>query len=527
MLQTQHQRRGTLWFVGDGLIHDAHGWQHRQKDGRPLECSSKLLVFNPQRRPVAATARFYHTDHEPTEARLALAPQRVSVVELSTLEQVPHQQPFWVAVEAEQPVLPQLRHEDYTFWEQTPDALISVQPYPGPLTDETWWIFPDCYQGGTSSWHEQEILTILNPGSREASVKLLYFPRGRDGGAEEVVRVGPRRVAGLRMWERCPTPIGRKTGPIVRLMGDYAIHLRASRPVIAQITRRARWRGFEAVVGARGVIAQPWRPRERHRVWHYPGGAIVDSGVLPRGENFDVTWNLLFTHNPQENRAAEASIGFHNGQGTVTQSQPIRVAPRQSNLQWLHLAPWLGRHTRVDEPFGLTVRADGAVLPAVTHAEFEMFSRMCPGAMGAANLYPGPLTVGERTWWLGIGPAGGRLSAGGEAPCTWEQAWHLLNPGPRAANVTLHFLGLSKPYRHELRLAARGAVRVVSAEVAGLPAEGEMAVRAEADQAICAQTVGRCRTTGTRPTKAMYCVMGTPMKLGGAGARRGPAQGGT
>lgn len=140
--------------------------------------------------------------------------------------------------------------------------------------------------------------------------------------------------------------------------------------------------------------------------------------------NCDVTWNLLFTHNIDETQKASATVTFHYSDEGATRSQPLEIPPLKSDLEWLHLKPWLGKHTRIDEPWAMTVTADRPVVPEVTCAEFEMWSQVCPGAMSAVNFYPGPLEE-EKTWWLGIGQTGGADLMNTE----WSQTYHLFNPG--------------------------------------------------------------------------------------------------
>lgn len=504
----QYQRAGTHWYVGDGFIWDDLPASYRTTPARPLECSSQLLIHNPQTQTAHATARFYHTDRPPTARGIEVAPGTIARLELATLSEIPHKQPFWIVVESNVPILPQARHEDYTFWDPAPDAMIAPTPYPGPLTDETIWVFPDCYQGGPRSWYERELLSILNPGPAPVTVRIRYFLRTRDLGAEEQFEIPPERVAGLDVWERSPQLLDSANGPPVRVQHDYAVRIDASAPVIAQTTRRARWTGRPSVVGARSLIGFPLRA-SGHTLWHYPGGLIADRGVLPREENFDVTWNLLFTHNLDAARPAQATISFHHPDRGPTQSQPITIPPHTSDLEWLHLRPWLDAHTAVDRPFGMTVTADLPVVPEVTCAEFEMWSQMCPGAMSAVNFYPGPLSD-ERRWWLGIAPAGGADDRNVE----WSQSYHLLNPGAAPIQGTLTFRDAAgNRLKRPFAIPAGCVIAIHSAEIAGLSLHEPFVVYADGDGPFCAQVFVRTFTRGLAPTRGMYACMGVPMRL--------------
>jgi hypothetical protein len=236
----------------------------------------------------------------------------------------------------------------------------------------------------------------------------------------------------------------------------------------------------------------------------------VDRGVLPREQNCDVTWNLLFTHNPDEAEAARATVRFHYQDGSSREAPPIEIPPRQSNLQWLHMKPWLGEYTRLEEPWAMTVSADRAVVPEVTCAEFEMWSQVCPGAMSAVNFYPGPLED-ERRWWLGIGEAGGA----DEINTEWQQSYHLFNPGQDPIRVTLSVPGLQDggTLTHIVDLPEGAVSRVVSSEIAGLPVGQPFAVRADGDGPFCAQVFTRTFTRGLPHTRAMASQMGLPMRL--------------
>jgi hypothetical protein len=516
MAQPQHRRPGTLWFVSDGFIWDDLPPSYRTQGGRPLECSSELFLFNPQRKTAWVRVKFYHGDRPPTGIELKVGRGGIAEVELAAIPEVPHRQSFWIVVESDLPVLPQARHEDYTFWDPVPDAIAAVAPYPGPLSDEIRLVFPDCFQGGSKSWYEQETLTVLNPGKEPVRARVRYLLRNRDLGGEEEIEIAPERVASLRVWERTPRLLGTSDGPPIAVLGDYAVRLDASGPVMAQTTRRARWRGRPSIIGSRSTMGFPLRPG-RQDLWYYPGGAIVDRGVLPRARESehplsqcDNTWNLLFINNLEERRQAQARVRFHKPDASSKESGPLAIPPLKSVLHCLHGKPWLGEQVEVGEPFAMTVTADGPVLPEVCCAEFEMWSQVCPGAMTAVNFYPGPLRE-ERTWWLGIGQAGG----GDEVNTEWSQSYHLFNPGRQTARVTLSFLGLGKGKRltHAVELCAGAVAQVGSAQIAGLPLGQPFAVRADGDRPFCAQVFGRTFTRGLPHTRGMYSHLGIPMKL--------------
>jgi hypothetical protein len=509
MTQPQYARTGAHWLVGDGYIWDNLPASYRPVPGRPLECSATLSVYNPQTQIAQVRVRFYHVDRPPTAVSFAVPPGKLHTLELATLPEVPHNQSFWIVVEADRPVYPQARHADFTYWVPTTDALISVSPYPGPLTDETSWLYPDCYQGGPKSWYERETLTLLNPNPTPVKAHIRYLLRARELGAEEEIEIPGERVAALEVWERSPRLLGNKNGPPIRVQHDYAVRIDATGPVITQTTRRARWTGRPSVVGARSTMGIPLRAPLPDR-WYYPGGYIGDRGILPRSANCDVTWNLLFTHNLSETAPTQASVTFHNPDGAASRSEPIPIPPLKSDLEWLHLAPWLGPHTQVGRPFAMTVQGEGPVAPEVTCAEFEMWSQVCPGAMSAVNFYPGSLHD-ERTWWLGIAPAGGS----DQEPVEWEQSYHLFNPGESPVNVTVAVVGLDDGAERTLpvTLGPGSVQRLEAAQFGDLSIGVPFAVVARGDSPFCAQTFVRALTRGLPPVRAMYSHMGTPMPL--------------
>jgi len=518
MSQPQFKRDGTLWYVSDGYIWDSQPASYRRDPARPLECSSKLFIHNPQRRSAKVTVRFYHTDHPPTAVKLTVAPGAIETLELASLTEVPHNQSFWIAVEANVPVLPQAIHEDYTLWDPVPDAMVGVAPYPGPLADETTLVMTDCFQmDPVRGWYENEILTILNPSEQEVTVRVRYLLRNWELGGEETIEIPAERVAQLEVWKRRPKLLDRKNGPPVAILSEYVARLDATGPIVAQTTRRARWVGQTSVVGSRSTMAVPMRGKEL-RPWYYPGGDIVDRGILPRAKpadhplaQCDNTWNLLFLHNLDEEASAHARVRFHRPDGSSTTSDPLEIPPFKSIFRCLHAEPWLGTHTHVNEPFALTVTADKPIVPEMCDAEFEMWSQVCPGAMAAVHFYPGPLTD-ERTWWLGVGRAGGADDINTE----WSQIYYLFNPDRKPVQVQVSFHGLgagTKKLSREIPLPPGAVARLDCSEVPELPIGTPFAARADGDGPFCVQVFGRSFTRGLPHSRAMYSFIGVPMKL--------------
>ena len=305
-----------------------------------------------------------------------------------------------------------------------------------------------------------------------------------------------------------------ENGPPIRVQGDFAVRLKATGPIIAQTTRRAYWAGRPDVIGSRSTMGAPLRERENPE-WIYPGGLVLDRGVLPRRRDVfplsqcDNDWNLLFIHNLSEAQSIAANVTFYRQDGRRSVREKILIPPRKSSLEWMHGDPYLGNHVPIDEPYALIVTADAPVVPGVCGAEFEMWSQVMPGAMTAVNLYPGPLTT-EKTWWLGIGHSGGDDSH----PTEWRQWYHLFNPGDAAVQITLTFLGIADPApSHSVTLEPGGVERIAAAGITGLPPDRPFAVRADGDAPFCAQVFGRTVARKVPDVRAAYSFLGVPMEL--------------
>jgi hypothetical protein len=513
MSPAQYRRPGKLWYVSDGFIWDDHPRQYG-RDGHQLECSSKLFIYNPQKKTARVTARFHHVDRKPTETTFSVRAGAIDCLELASLNEVPHRQGFWIAVESSVPVLPQARHEDYTFWDPVPDGINAVAPYPGPLRDEKSWVFPDCFRGGSIGWYELETLSILNPSKKDLFVKVRYLHRASASVAEEEIAIPAEQVAWIEPWERLPRLTEPSGHPPLAISSEYAVRLDASAPIVAQSTRRARWKGFAPIIGERSTMGVPVSS-DAPGTWYYPGGCVVDKGNLPRATpeqgalgQSDKTWNLLFVHNLNGRKPNRANVTFHHPDGSTTTPSPMALRAGCSERLDLHGDEWRGEHLELNQPFGLTVSGKTRVVPGITCAEFEIWSQVCPGAMTAVNFYPAPLRS-ERRWWLGIAESGGEDTRNVE----WEQSYHLMNPGKRSVDVTFSFLGAGRVITYSVSIEPEGVVRVLSTDIPRLPLHRPFAVRADGDRPFVAQVFVRARTRGHSQTRSIYSTLGTPMPL--------------
>jgi len=484
---------GREWFLGEGLV--------RSPTTRtPPSAATHLFVFNPHATPARASVVFYQSAAPPDEVPIEVAPGGLAAFDLAAFSGAPLETPFWVVLRADRPVLPQLRQEEYSGGHPVPDALVATAPYPGPLERERRWVFPDGFQGGSGGWHEHETLTLLNTGPAAAEVDIAYHFRADGRIARERVRVGPHRIALVNLWERRPRA---GDGLPVDLVGDYAIRLDASSPIIAQQTRRARWVGHEPVVGARSSFGVPLTEAVPP-YWFYPGGLLLDQDTPPRGDGTDHSWSLLFTHN-----LASAPTPFALTVHGPTGPRPLvrlPAPPHASDLQWLHQAPWLGTYTRVGEPWALSIRTDGPLIPGVTAAEFDAWSQALPGAMTMVDLYPGPLT-NERVWWMGIAEEGARAGSATE----WVVTYQFFNPGDRAVEVTLSRFGAGAPYSIRTVSVPPGGVAMLGPDDDG-GRGAPVAARAEAAAPFVAQVTVRAFVRGVTRTRAMYSALGTPAR---------------
>ena len=498
---------GRLWFLGDADLRSEVPAGVRRADGRPPDVSCLLFVWNPAPEPASVTLRIYSASAAPRSLPIAAAGRHLTVVDVAGREDIPRDGPLWFVLEADRPVFPQLRHSFHRPWDEVPDTLTAPLPRAGPLDEaDRALVYPDGFQGGTESWYEQELVTVLNPGHRDARVRLTFrFRDGRSPLQTDVI-VPAERAFPLRAWTLFGVTGDDSTSP--RVSGDYAMLLESDTPVASQQTRLARWRGERHISGSR-----PFAPLRaalgETREWYLPGGWVRSLGLLPRDDYTSFTWHLLFTHNLDPRGKRRLSVTIHDAAGRTRRSGTLAVGPARSDLQWLHSAPWRGEQVPLDEPWAAVLRTDGQLVPDVTLAEFDAWSQAMPGAMAATGLVPGPLTD-EREWWLGAFTHGAAESGGAE----WSAAWQLFNPGQAEVRVGLQFLGLpSGPLEYSVTIGPGAVARVTGDQVAGLPHGKPFVVRATADQPFTAQGWLRVATQGVPGTRAMASGIGVPMAL--------------
>lgn len=497
---------GLRWFVGDGYFLSSIDSDAQPADGPPADWASSLHLVNPGTQPAHVALTIYRQRSVPTRSAVEVAPGQLYSIDLARRRDVPRGEPFWVAVDADQPVFPQMVHQTFRPWDVVPEGIAVVPPQAAPLDDShTTWIYPDAFQGGTARWLEQETITLLNPSAEGAEAQLTFqFRDGRPARAH-VVALAPQRVTLVDLAALFPED-GTPLAPA--LSGDFSISITATRPVVTQQTRRLYWRGRREITSL--TTRAPLRRADVIDAgeWYYAGGWTRDLDILPRDGQTDRTWHLLFTY-PLDGRARGLEVQPANGGAPVH----LPIVSGRSDLQWLHLAPW--RETFAGEaPWGFSLRADGPVAPAVTTAEFEPWSQAMPGAMGAGNLVS-DVAARRQESWLGVAYHGGA----DDRPTEWLSAWQLYNPGAAAFHGTLYFhTDDGGRLEHPVIVAPGRVTRVTGDAVRGLPMGRPFVVQAVADRPFAAHAWLRARARGVPTVRAMSSTAGVAVQLASDGA---------
>jgi hypothetical protein len=498
---------GLHWFVGDGLFASAADSRGASVETTPVTWRSDLHVLNPGDTAAHVDIVIYRTTAAPSRSTVEVPAGAVYTVDLGRRRDVPQHEAFWVGVDADRPVFPQLVHQNYRPWDLVPEGLAVVPPQTAPLAaPANHWIYPDAFQGGTARWIEHETISLLNPGASAVRAQLRFSFRDGRGSRSHEVDVGPSRVAAVELATLFPDD-GSPANPA--LSGDFSIEITASHPIVSQQTRRAYWRGKSELTSL--SVRVPLRRDDvlSAREWYYAGGWVRDLDILPRDGQTDRTWQLLFTY-ALDGRARAARLQTMRGGQHVNPAQ-VALVPGRSDLQWLHLPPWHAQ--RADgTPWGLRLVSEGAIAPAVTVAEYEPWSQAMPGAMGSANLVS-DVQAGRREAWLGVAYHGGS----DDQPTDWSAAWQLLNPGrtPIRSVLTFHADGAA-PIAHEVTVAPGAVARVTGDAVPGLPKGRPFVVVATADQPFAAHAWLRAQARGVPTIRALSSSAGVAVQLGTA-----------
>lgn len=498
---------GRHWFVGEGDVTPV------DRAGRPPQGAARhtttLYVFNPGTATAQVRVTLYQTAAAPRTFRLDVAPDTLTVTDLAARPDIRPHAVFWVVVDADRPVLPQLARSDHLPWDPVPETLEMPLPQPGPADGTfTDWLFPDGFQGGTDSWVEAETISLLNPGPRAGRATLTFqFRDGRRPLAHDVPLPAARvTTADLARLFGSATP---DRPPVIS--GDYTTRVVSDVPIVSQQTRRAAWRHSTFPLGSK--TGAPIRVAESRlaREWYYGGGWIRPLGVLPRG-GLDHTWQLLFSASV-EGTDATARLQTYPTR-TTDEAPPVTLPSDRADLQWLHEDGWRDR-LGVDTPWGLRLTSASPVAATVTAAEYGPWSQGLPGAMGATPLVPGPLAS---EWWMGITRHGG---TDGE-PVEWRAAWQFFNPGDAPVRVTVRFHGVRPALTHAVVVAPGTVLRLSGDDVPGLPVGRPLMVSAVGDGPFLGHAWLRVGARGVPVTRALTSSVGLPIGLT-EGARRADA----
>ncbi len=474
----------------------------RRRDDAPAAESSHLHVFNPGPSLARVRVSVYRVTGMPSTFTIAVAADTLATVDLMSRREIPRHEAFWIALESDQPVFPQLAHSARRVWDPVPETLEMVMPQPGPA-DATFteWVYPDGFQGGADSWIETETISLLNPGTAAGHASLTFLFRDGRRPRSHVVVLSAGRVVAVDL-SRLFAAGDPESPPVVS--GDYVTRIASDVPVVSQQTRRARWRGTAVTIGSK--TGAPIRASEsrRAREWYYGGGWIRRLDVLPR-DHHDHTWQLLFSYG-LDAAESDALVQAYPSVGSAdAQTHPLH--PGLSDLQWLHEEPWRAR-LGVDAAWGLRLTSHGPLAAAVTTAEYEPWSQGLPGAMSSSPLVPGPLAT---EWWMGVSRHGGSDNQ----PVDWMGAWQLFNPGASPVRVALRFHGARPSSIERAVVVGPGAVvRVSGDDVPGLANGQPVVVSAVGDGPFLAHAWLRVGARGVPGIRALASAAGVPITLG-------------
>ncbi len=491
------------WYSCDGLITDRH--DHKEIDGHPMASAGFISILNPNKTSAQVKITFYHQNVDPTYFNLNIPPQRTETVEVHKIEASGERNKYYgLKVESDIPVIPQHTTYEYQAWNRVPEGMISVVMFPGPLTDETEWYFPDSWMGGTEnmSWYERETMTILNPNFEDANIVATFYLDGKMG--KETFTVHGQRVYPLWLFDVEHLGLANRK----RNMSQFSIKVTSNLPIVAQKTRKAYIQFDPTTQGmwsSYGIPAHPDNINEKYNNWLYPGGYIQDIGNYPRTDVNQLGWNLYFLFNPSADRVAHVDTKFY-----YESSQPehinLTVEPLRHSLLWLHHEQYR-KYTGINRPYGLEIMSDIPVFPHVTNAEYESWGECCPTAMSGIVPHKGPLT-GETEWYY----ADGFVQNSESHPLLQTEWVSIMNPNDKNVDIEIVLYkkdGLAK-YKTEVNPLG---VRLIKMEELSITPNGERyGVCVKGSLPIVVQQTRRSLVKGgTQSSKSMFSTMAIPV----------------
>jgi hypothetical protein len=236
-------------------------YEHTLDPERLVATHGYLLLFNPGPEAVRADVTVYYEDREPETFALKAGPGTTTASAIAEWPVVP-QGRFALGVVTSEPVVAQAT----IAWDNTGGNLETgaATKSPGgvreaassylaiPQLADRWYLADGIVMDDERYWvRETETTLVLNPGDRDADVKLstFYRPLAR----HQHVQVPARRLAAIRMDD------------LAFANHHYGLRITSDRPVAAQSRRVVYWHGAPDVM----------------TFWSTPLAALPSAGTRP------------------------------------------------------------------------------------------------------------------------------------------------------------------------------------------------------------------------------------------------------
>jgi len=493
------------WYSCDGLITDRH--DGREMEGHPMASAGYISVLNPSSVETAeVTITFYHQNVEPTYYSLKVPSQRTEVVEVHNIEASGERNKYYgLKVEGNIPIVAQHATYEYEAWNKVPEAMISVVMFPGPLTDETEWYFPDSWMGGggNMSWYEREAMTILNPNPEDAEVKVTFYLDGKIG--KEIFTVHGQRVYPLWLFDI--EHLGLANGK--RSMSQSSMRVTSDLPIVVQKTRKAYLQFDPTTQGmwtSFGIPAHPDRlTDETYTEWFYPGGYVQDIGNYPKTDVNQLGWDLYFLFNPSADKVAHVDTMFYY-ESSEPKHLEVSVEPLRHSLLWLHHEQFR-EYTGLNQPYGVRMSSDIPVFPHWTRAEYESWGEWCPTAMFGVVPYRGPLTK-ETEWYY----ADGFVQDSESHPLIQTEWVSILNPNSKKTDISVIIYTQSGIVEYKTEINAQSVKLIKMEELEIIPKGEKYGVCVKGSLPIVVQQTRRSLVKGGTPSsKSIFGTMAVPL----------------